>query len=177
MRALEGTQPTLSSARYAKQEITMNFLIQEALDGIRNDRDSSVFLSNEPWQNFVDKYTGACEGDGGCQIEIGVGGIEEIKSCGSDHSCGKIYLDKGDNVPYSHDDEGENTYMRRYVVARERTQVLKDYVIQTGEDESEPISGKNISELEIEVHVIWEPRNSSLSKKRPPVKMTLLDWR
>jgi len=35
---------SLYSARYAKQEIIMNFLIQEALDGIRNDRDSSVFF-------------------------------------------------------------------------------------------------------------------------------------
>jgi len=169
---------SLYSARYAKQEITMNFLIQEALDGIRNDRDSSVFLSDEYiWQDFVNKYTSACEGDGGCQIEIGVGGVEDITSCGDDDDCGKIYLDEEADVPYNHKEVGKNTYMRRYIVAREKIQELKNYEIDNGEDEPEIIPRKNISELEIEVHVIWEPRNSSLSKERPPVKMTLLDWR
>ena len=166
---------SLYSARYAKQEITMNFLIQEVLDGIRNDRDSSVFLGGEHWQNFVDKYTGACEENKGCQIEIGVEGIE-IKPCDRDGSCGKIYLDEEVAVPYNHD-EGEDTYMRRYIVAREKIQELKNYEIDNGEGEIETISGENIPELEIEVHIIWEPRNSSLSKERPPVKMTLLDWR
>ena len=166
---------SLYSARYAKQEITMNFLIQEVLDGIRNDRDSSVFLGDEHWQNFVDKYTGACEEGVGCQIEIGVEGIE-IKPCDSDDSCGKIYLDEEADVPYNHN-EGEDTYMRRYIVAREKIQELKNYEIDNGEGEIETISGKEIPELEIEVHIIWKPRNSSLSKERPPVKMTLLDWR
>lgn len=168
---------SLYSARYAKQEITMNFLIQEALDGIRNDRDNRVFLDGVDWESFVDEYKYKCLENKGCQIEIGVGGIEEIKPCGSDNSCGKIYLNEEADVPYNHASEGENTYMRRYIVAREKIQELKSYVIDNGEDESGPIPGENISELEIEVHVIWEPRNSSLSKKRPPVKMTLLDWR
>jgi type II secretory pathway pseudopilin PulG len=167
---------SLYSARYAKQEITMNFLIQEALDGIRNDRDNNVFLGDEPWQDFVNKYTGACEEGVGCQIEIGVEGIE-IKPCDSDGSCGKIYLDEEADVPYNHDIVGEDTYMRRYIVAREKIQELKNYEIDNGEDEPEIIPRENISELEIEVHIIWKPRNSSLSKERPPVKMTLLDWR
>ena len=168
---------SLYSARYAKQEIIMNFLIQEALDGIRNDRDSSVFLSGEySWQDFVDKYTGACEEGVGCQIGIGVGGVE-IKPCDRDDSCGKIYLDEEADVPYNHDIVGEDTYMRRYIVAREKIQELKNYEIDNGEDEPEIIPRENISELEIEVHIIWKPRNSSLSKERPPVKMTLLDWR
>ena len=167
---------SLYSARYAKQEITMNFLIQEALDGIRNDRDNNVFLGDEPWQDFVDKYTGACEEGVGCQIEIGVEGVEDIIPCSDDDDCGKIYLDEEVAVPYNHD-EGEDTYMRRYIVAREKIQELKNYEIDNGEGEIETISGENIPELEIEVHIIWKPRNSSLSKERPPVKMTLLDWR
>lgn len=166
---------SLYSARYAKQEIIMNFLIQEALDGIRNDRDSSVFLGEEGWESFVAKYTTKCLENKGCQIEIGVEGVEDIILCSDDDDCGKIYLDEEVAVPYNHD-EGEDTYMRRYIVAREKIQELKSYVIDNGEDEPEPISGENISELEIEVHVIWEPRNSSLSKERS-AKMTLLDWR
>jgi type II secretory pathway pseudopilin PulG len=169
---------SLYSARYAKQEITMNFLIQEALDGIRNDRDNRVFLGGVVWESFVDEYKNKCLENKGCQIEIGVEGIKEIETCDSYYSCGKIYLNEEADVPYNHNDgEGENTYMRIYIVAREKIQELKNYEIDNGEGEIEPISGENIPELEIEVHIIWEPRNSSLSKERPPVKMTLLDWR
>jgi type II secretory pathway pseudopilin PulG len=169
---------SLYSARYAKQEIIMNFLIQEALDGIRNDRDNRVFLDGVDWESFVGEYKNKCLENKGCQIEIGVEGIKEIETCDSYYSCGKIYLNEEADVPYNHNDgEGENTYMRRYIVAREKIQELKNYEIDNGEGEIEPISGENIPELEIEVHIIWEPRNSSLSKERPPVKMTLLDWR
>jgi type II secretory pathway pseudopilin PulG len=169
---------SLYSARYAKQEITMNFLIQEALDGIRNDRDNRVFLDGVDWESFVGEYKNKCLENKGCQIEIGVEGIKEIETCDSYYSCGKIYLNEEADVPYNHNDgEGENTYMRRYIVAREKIQELKNYEIDNGEGEIEPISGENIPELEIEVHIIWEPRNSSLSKERPPVKTTLLDWR
>ena len=168
---------SLYSARYAKQEIIMNFLIQEALDGIRNDRDSSVFLGDEPWQDFVDKYIGACEEYKGCQIKIGVEGVEDIIPCSDDDDCGKIYLDEEVAVPYNHD-EGEDTYMRRYIVAKKVSQTdLSGYTIES-EEEEEPqyVSANNIPELEIEVFVIWKPRNSSLSKERS-AKMTLLDWR
>jgi type II secretory pathway pseudopilin PulG len=170
---------SLYSARYAKQEITMNFLIQEVLDGIRNDRDNSVFLGEEGWESFVEKYTTKCLENKGCQIEIGVEGIKEIKPCDPHDSCGKIYLNEDADVPYNHASEGENTYMRRYIVARKVPQTeLFGYTIG-GEEEGGSqyeVSENNTPELEIEVHIIWEP-NSSLSKERPPVKMTLLDWR
>ena len=164
---------SLYSARYAKQEITMNFLIQEALDGIRNDRDNRVFLDGVDWESFVDEYKYKCLENKGCQIEIGVGGIEEIKPCDSYGSCGKIYLDEVADVPYNHKEVGENTYMRRYVIAKSVFQKLDPYT--EGEEES-TISANNTPELEIEVSVIWEPKNSSLSKERS-AKMTLLDWR
>ena len=164
---------SLYSARYAKQEIIMNFLIQEALDGIRNDRDNSVFLGEEGWESFVEKYTTKCLENKGCQIEIGVEGIKEIKPCDPHDSCGKIYLNEDADVPYNHASEGENTYMKRYVIAKSVPQKLDPYT--EGEEES-TISANNTPELEIEVFVIWEPKNSSLSKERS-AKMTLLDWR
>jgi len=165
---------SLYSARYAKQEIIMNFLIQEALDGIRNDRDNRVFLNEGyPWESFVNEYNNKCSDGKGCQIEIGVGGVEDITSCGDDDDCGKIYLDETADVPYSHDETEENTYMKRYVIAKSVPQKLDPYT--EGEEES-TISANNTPELEIEVFVIWEPKNSSLSKERS-AKMTLLDWR
>ena len=47
-------------ARYANNEITANYLIQEAIDSIRNDRDSLVLhnlnISSADWNTFVGKY-------------------------------------------------------------------------------------------------------------------------
>ena len=169
---------SLYSARYAKQEIIMNFLIQEALDGIRNDRDNRVFLNGgNPWEIFVDEYNNKCSDGKVCQIEIGVEGVEDIIPCSDDDDCGKIYLDEEVAVPYNHD-EGEDTYMRRYIVAKKVSQTdLSGYTIES-EEEEEPqyVSANNTPELEIEVFVIWKPRNSSLSKERS-AKMKLLDWR
>jgi type II secretory pathway pseudopilin PulG len=169
---------SLYSARYAKQEIIMNFLIQEALDGIRNDRDNRVFLNGgNLWEIFVDEYNNKCSDGKVCQIEIGVEGVEDIIPCSDDDDCGKIYLDEEVAVPYNHD-EGEDTYMRRYIVAKKVSQTdLSGYTIES-EEEEEPqyVSANNTPELEIEVFVIWKPRNSSLSKERS-AKMTLLDWR
>ena len=170
---------SLYSARYAKQEIIMNFLIQEALDGIRNDRDNRVFLNGgNLWEIFVDEYNNKCSDGKVCQIEIGVEGVEDIIPCSDDDDCGKIYLDEEVAVPYNHAEVGENTYMKRYIVAKKVWQQgLLGYTIESeGEEESQYVSPNNIPELEIEVFVIWEPRNSSLSKERS-AKMTLLDWR
>jgi len=169
---------SLYSARYAKQEIIMNFLIQEALDGIRNDRDNEVFLNQEDWEVFVGKYANTCLEDKGCQIEIGVDGVERIEPCGGYDSCGGIYLNENleADVPYSHDAVGENTFMRRYIVATEKKQELLGYSY-VKEEETIDVSSDSLPELEIEVTVIWQPSSNSLLKKERSTKMTLLDWR
>lgn len=168
---------SLYSARYAKQEIIMNFLIQEALDSIRNDRDNEVFLEDdESWDVFVDKYKNSCPVGKGCYLDIGIDGDPTIKICSNDETCGKIYLDDEGDIPYSHQENvGEYTYMRRYIVAKKVPQNLDSYTVVEGEEES-IISANDTPELEIEVRVIWEPKNISLTKERS-TKMTLLDWR
>lgn len=57
---------SLFSARYARNEITANYLLQEAVDYIRNDRDTIAFQSNveDAWSNFLKKYK-----EGGCIID------------------------------------------------------------------------------------------------------------
>lgn len=65
---------SLFAARYAKDEITVNYLLQEVIDSIRNDRDTSVFLQNTQtidaaWDDFADKYTD-CVGPRGCTFDV-----------------------------------------------------------------------------------------------------------
>lgn len=71
---------SLFSARYSRNEITANYLLQEATDYIRNDRDTVAFQNINPgtddgWNNFQKKYKdGGCfgtfsPGENGCYIE------------------------------------------------------------------------------------------------------------
>src|ERR1035437_640976 len=66
---------SLFAARYAKDEITANYLLQEAVDYIRNDRDSTVFLGSgsgtttNNWNNFFGKYS-SCSDPNGCYFDI-----------------------------------------------------------------------------------------------------------
>ena len=93
---------SLFSARYIRNEIVANYLAQEAVDYIRNDRDSSIFFNsneatqNSPedtWNTFVNKYVSVCEK--GC--ELGVldesAGISPLfETCVSD-TCHNFYFD------------------------------------------------------------------------------------
>ncbi|HAE36627.1 MAG: hypothetical protein UR85_C0004G0035 [Candidatus Nomurabacteria bacterium GW2011_GWF2_35_66] len=77
------TATSASHARYVNNEITANYLLQEAIDSIRNSRDTIAFqmkddLVNGGWNNFLKRYgydisNGAktkCFSDKGCYLEI-----------------------------------------------------------------------------------------------------------
>lgn len=70
------TANSIFSARYARNEITANYLLQEAADYIRSDRDNTVFKQNiggPGWNIFIDKYGRAtsskCFSASGCYLE------------------------------------------------------------------------------------------------------------
>jgi prepilin-type N-terminal cleavage/methylation domain-containing protein len=48
------TAQSLFTARYARNEITANYLAQEAADYIRNQRDSTAFLNNAGSNGWID---------------------------------------------------------------------------------------------------------------------------
>lgn len=89
---------SMFSAKYAKNEITANYLLQEVVDYIRNDRDSMVFrgddsLTADPWESFVSKYINTCSG--ACEIGVmdNVDGLSPyFKSCDSG-KCHNLYFD------------------------------------------------------------------------------------
>lgn len=66
------TVSSYSSAKYANNEITANYLMQETVDSIRNSRDTMVFQQNVPWITFLDEYGKAgstnCFSSNGCNI-------------------------------------------------------------------------------------------------------------
>lgn len=67
------TARSLFSARYARNEITANYLLQEVADYVRNERDSIAFHSGG-WQEFLDKFgessSGLCFSSKGCYFDV-----------------------------------------------------------------------------------------------------------
>lgn len=69
-----------STAKYANNEITANYLLQEAIDSIRNSRDTIAFqkINGGTWELFLNKYgyntvTGdktKCFSADGCTISV-----------------------------------------------------------------------------------------------------------
>jgi type II secretory pathway pseudopilin PulG len=95
----------LFSARYARDEISANYLLQEVVDYIRNDRDTNVFLQSgdvkEAWSAFSDKYNVCLERNGGCYIDVQAD--SGPKSCISDSR------DPGAQTPLEEDGSGADT--------------------------------------------------------------------
>lgn len=82
---------SLFSARYARNEITANYLLQEAADYFRNDRDTTAFLNNDPtlndgWEIFLNKYG----------YNSGVSSGTCFDSIGSNYGC---YIEFSDASP------------------------------------------------------------------------------
>lgn len=91
---------SLFATKYARDEITANYLLQEAIDFVRNDRDTSVFLNTEydidtAWNNFYAKYTSVgCDNTSvGCTIDVNVPSGSNTFACSSD-ACRYLYLDE-----------------------------------------------------------------------------------
>ncbi len=65
---------SLFASRYSRDEITVNYLLQEAVDYVRNDRDSYILLSDAPidetWQKFINKYAECSVINQGCTIDV-----------------------------------------------------------------------------------------------------------
>ena len=53
------TSSSISTAKYTSNEIIANYLLQEAIDSIRNTRDTLVFQGSNnstDWTTFLNKY-------------------------------------------------------------------------------------------------------------------------
>jgi prepilin-type N-terminal cleavage/methylation domain-containing protein len=71
------TASTASSARYANNEIAANYLLQEAVDSVRNSRDTLAFQmlgAGGNWNTFLNRYgysgNSKCFSPSGCMLVI-----------------------------------------------------------------------------------------------------------
>lgn len=128
------TASSANSARYANNEITANYLLQEAVDYIKNNRDTIAFQKREVlgygWTQFLNKYgyqgNTRCFSAYGCDIKMeyfnpATLSLSEIMSCDSSSGCNALYYndDEGTALFYSHNpDLGFESRFKRKIVMK-----------------------------------------------------------
>jgi acetyltransferase-like isoleucine patch superfamily enzyme len=161
------TASSASSARYANNEITANYLLQEAVDSIRNSRDTMVFQNNATWDEFLNRYgySGGsdCFSDSGCilyidnfdpeNIHLG----DDVKSCSSTGVCPNLSYD--DEISY----KTFYNYTSGYESEFKRTVNM------------EVDSADNPDQLKVVVKVEWYNGNET-NKRSQSLAFYLLNW-
>ncbi|MFA6251133.1 MAG: prepilin-type N-terminal cleavage/methylation domain-containing protein [Candidatus Paceibacterota bacterium] len=154
---------SLFSARYARDEITASYLLQEVVDYIRNDRDTSVILksgdSKANWEVFVKRYEENCSAvnsPNGCYFDVLIMNAGDQPQRCEEDSCYLYYNDnpEGKDVFYNHEGKGEITSFQRHIFVDR--------------------SDKN-PEDEISIRVIMNWKNGGLVKTKS-LEASLLRW-
>ena len=155
---------SLFSARYAKNELVANYLLQEVVDYVRNDRDTTVFNKNGggTWASFQTKYNGAfgCFTANGCEIESAT---TTVTACNGTVSGFGLLPCRVMNYDASAANKDYYTYLTPtgYTASNFKRQVKMS------------INGGNANELDIKVTVEWQ--NGSLVRSKV-LRASLLNW-
>lgn len=160
------TASSITAARYANNEITGNYLSQEAVDSIRNSRDTIVFqeevAAGGGWQSFIDRYgyttNSKCFSSNGCYLKIDIfnpsdkGGTDIAECPGG--SCPQLNYDSyAASTFYNYNNTGVPSNFSRKVTMQ--------------------VSPLNPDEIEVTSVVSW--LNGS-SPKSNTLKIYLLNW-
>lgn len=152
------TARSLFAARYARNEITANYLAQEAADYIRNERDTIAFqkrFSGGSWDSFLNKFglsgNQLCFSTNGCYFGVNDSLATSIVSCSGECPFLK-YRDTG-NSYYYYSSSGDNSIFRRTVKMQ--------------------INSSNPDEVYVTVTVSWNNGNAPKSKV---LRFSLLKW-
>lgn len=163
---------SLFAARYAKNDIIANYLIQEALDYVRNDRDTIAFLKQaEPsggWDNFLLKYGYSpssqtlCFGASGCEIEPTNILSNNINICATSHN---LNFGTIDCKLFNYDENASNKNFYTYSSSGIKSNFKRKVLMS--------INNNNTDELDVKVTIEWQ--NGNLLKSRSST-MSLLNW-
>jgi prepilin-type N-terminal cleavage/methylation domain-containing protein len=169
---------SLFSARYAQNEITANYLLQEVVDYVRNDRDTYAFQKigdvDGGWVNFLSKYgygggpsLELCfvpfSSNGGCEIEpADTNPLTQVISC-STPTTGDFGTQSCRRLNYDENAVNKNfyTYKNDGVPVNFKRQVIMS------------VNPGRPDELDIRVTVEW--KNGNLVRSRS-LQVSLLNW-
>lgn len=155
------TVSSYSTAKYANNEITANYLLQEAIDSIRNSRDTLAFQQKN-WSGFTTRYTD-CFTINGCNISTSdfqpdrtANFAAEIKPCNESSplfgtiKCPVLKYDPSGTNFYSFAGTTDSNFKRQVKMV-----------------------SKGANEVEVTANV--EYRNGTSAKTRT-LKMNLMNW-
>lgn len=150
---------SLFAAKYTRDKVTATYLLQETVDYIRNDRDTSVFLQRETttddaWNSFKQKYANCTEfSTYSCYIDVvSSAGIKTLSSCNLNNTDCNLYYNKdATGAFYNYNNDGEKSNYKRRIV----------------------VKTPNPDEMDVEVIVSW--MNGGLPKSMS-LKTSLLNW-
>ena len=157
------TASSTTGARYAQNEITANYLLQEAVDSIRNSRDTLAFQRRSlggGWSIFTGKYN-SCFGPYGCDIKME--SFDPTNSSGVDIlACVSSGCD-----PLNYNPAGGVTMFYNHVTtAGEAASIFTRTIKMTN------VSG---SDVHVDATVTWK-NGAGTSTKTLTLSTELLDW-
>lgn len=154
------TSKSLMTSRYARNEITANYLAQEAADYIRNKRDELAFMNGGDWADFIDYFNqnGAksCFLTQGCYLKIYDNPVDKVITCPNGGCPFLDYRDQGSSFYYYDESSNGNESIFKRTI--------------TMEDGSGSLGSK---EVYVTVRIDWKNGNSPKSKI---LKFSLSDW-
>ncbi len=169
---------SLFAARYAGDEITASYLLQEAVDYIRNDRDTSVFLQSGetggvggPWDIFIAKYSNCTVEKnliGGCYLDVVNANGGELLEFYDTNDRELYYHPEGENGSYYNYDSTPNYSNPNPTDPKEKV-VMTDFTRQI----LAVPNTLNPDEFNVTVTVSW--KNGGLDKSRS-LSTTLMRW-
>lgn len=163
------TASSASYARYSNNEITVNYLLQEAIDSVRNSRDTIAFQMKDSadggWNKFLQKYGylgDKCFSTNGCYIDMenfdSTGkNNNEIKNCDSS-GCPLLKIkssSSSNKLFYNYESGNEDSIFSRKV--------------------NMVINPSNIDEVKVTATVIWNNGNGS-NQRSSKLEVSLLNW-
>lgn len=170
------TAMSSSSSKYSNNEITANYLLQEAVDSIRNSRDTVAFqMDDEPnggWNNFLKRYgydvangtKNKCFSSEGCYLEIekfdAEGALnEDVQECSPEPE-GCLFMSYNPSL------ESNSFYF--YNTEDLNPSIFKRKVLMT-------IDPVNPDEVKIVATVSWK-NNIGASERTQKLEVSLLNW-
>ncbi len=157
------TASSIFSAKYAANDMTAGYLLQEAADFVRNDRDTTVFDNNNGgtgWATFINKYGNGsstlCFSANGCYFEPTSITLMPPTLCPGG-TCPAFNYDK--NAVY-------NAFYTYRNAAGSSASIFRRKIIMK-------INVTNPDELDVKVVIDW--RNGGLARSRS-LNISLLNW-
>lgn len=156
---------SLFAARYARDDITVSYLLQESIDAIRNDRDTSVFLQSgdidTAWSTFVSKYANCLDSSRGCYFEVLTSSPPVTCPLDGDGGCPQLCYDSSAiNTSYY---VSENTLSRS---CPDNDMIKSNFIRKI-------VVTDNGDEINVVVTISW--MNGNLSKSRS-LETTFMKW-